>query len=248
MDERIILNNVSKKFKIGAIKNKSALSSFISLFSGREPKKEFFVLKNISLSVKSGESLGVIGRNGSGKSTLLRVIAGIYGINNGFIRMHGKMIYLTGFGFGLNHRLTMRENIFLIGAVMGLSYKEIKNRFEDIVEFSGLREYLDTKVYQFSSGMVARLSVSATLFCVSHTNPDILLIDEAFSGGADIDFQEKSIKKMEELIKKGAAVIFVSHDLESIKKYCDKAILLDKGEIIKEGKSKEVVDYYIRNN
>lgn len=243
---RVTLENVSKKFKIGC-ENESALSRFISIFSGIEHKRELQVLKNISFSAKAGENIGIIGKNGSGKSTLLRIIAEIYSFDEGKLEVNGRMVYLTGFGQGLNPRLTMRENIYLIGSVMGLSQKDIQKRFNEIVEFSGLDNFLDTKVYQFSSGMTSRLSISSTLFCVAHANPDILLIDEAFSGGADIDFQEKSLKKMEELIRSGATVILVSHDLGMIKKYCNKVICFDRGRIAKIGGPDEVIEFYEKN-
>lgn len=248
MKERINIKRVSKKFKIGYIKKNSALFNFLSLISGKENKKEISVLKDISLSLNSGETLGIIGRNGSGKSTLLRIIAGIYEQDEGIIKTEGKMIYLTGFGNGMNPKLTMKENIFLVGSIMGLSQKEITGKMNEIVEFSGLKDFLNTKVYQFSSGMINRLNTSITLHCIAHTNPDILLLDEVFAGGADMDFQEKGLKKMEELLKKGAAVIFVSHDLERVKQYCDKAIWLENGEIQKEGIPEEVITNYKKSS
>jgi len=247
MEDRIVLNNVSKKFKIGYKKSQGALPWLISFFSGRESKREFFVLKNISFNAKVGENIGIIGKNGSGKSTLLRVIAGVYNTDEGIVKTNGKIIYLTGFGQGINPKLTMRENIYLVGSILGFSQKEIKKRFDEIVDFSGLKGYVDTKIYQFSSGMLSRLSISITLHFVVHNHPDILLLDEVFAGGADIDFQSKSLEKMEELIKSGATVIFCSHDLEKVKKYCDKVIWIDKGVIVKEGGSEEIVEEYKKN-
>lgn len=243
-ETRIELNNISKKFNLGFKKNQSALLRFISIFSGKESRKEFWVLKNISFKTKSGENLGIIGKNGSGKSTLLRVIAGIHLPDNGNLKTKGELVYLSGFAQGLNSRLTMRDNIFLVGSIMGLSQKEIKKRFDEIVDFSGLREFLDTKIYQFSSGMIARISFAIGIHCLVHKNPDILLIDEVIGAGADLEYQNKALEKMEKLIKGGACVIFVSHDLESIKKYCDRVIWLDNGEIVKEGKPGEVVEEY----
>lgn len=243
--KRIVLENVSKKFTRKYKRNKLALSKFISFFNNSTQKVEFDVLKNISFSVCEGENLGVIGKNGAGKSTLLKVIAGIYSPDSGIIKTNGKMIYVTGFGQGLNPRLTMAENIYLIGSIMGLSRKDIEAKFDEIVDFSGLGEFVNTQVNQFSSGMVSRLTFSISIHCIKHHNPDILLIDEVFGGGGDIDFQDKALKKMEELIEGGATVIFVSHGLDIVKKYCDRVILLDNGEIIKEGKPEEVVEKYL---
>ena len=156
-NNRIILKGVSKKFMIGFQNNNSALSRVVSLFSGKEPKKEFWAVKNVDLFAKIGENLGIIGPNGSGKSTLLRIIAGVYEADEGSVKTKGNTIYLNGFSNGLNSKLTMKENIYLMGSVMGIGQKNIKKRFDEIVEFSGLRDFVYTKVYQFSTGMITRL-------------------------------------------------------------------------------------------
>lgn len=245
MIERIKLENVTKKFTRRIKKeNKSVLSFAVSLFSKKDKQFEFEVIKDVSFSVNSGEVLGVIGKNGSGKSTLLRLIAGIYNADSGAIKTNGHLIYVTGFGQGLKAKLTMKENIYLLGAVLGLSKKEMDEKLDQIIDFSDLREYLNTPVYQFSSGMVSRLSFSISVHCLEHHNPDILLFDEVFSAGGDIDFQTKGIKKMEELIKRGVAVILVSHSLDLIEKYCQKTLWLEKGKILKQGISKEIVAEY----
>jgi ABC-type polysaccharide/polyol phosphate transport system ATPase subunit len=194
--------------------------------------------------VYSGQVLGVIGKNGTGKSTLLRLIAGVYLPNGGEVKTDGKVVYLTGLHQGSSPKLTMAENIYLMGSVMGLSQKEIKNRFAEIVEFSGLEKFVDMKIYQFSTGMISRLNFSIIMHCVKHQSPDILLLDEVLSIGGDIDFKEKATKKMEELIKGGATVVLVSHDLETIKKYCDRVICLESGVITKEGLPIEIVSEY----
>ncbi len=246
MEYRIMVYNVTKKFQREYVKNESALSRTLSFFPLKKHKREFEALRNVSFSVKPGENLGIIGKNGSGKSTLLKTIAGIYECDEGSIEIKGNVVYLTGFGQGLKKRLTMRENIYLVGSLMGLSKNEIKDRFDEIVEFSELEDYLDTKVYQFSSGMVNRLGFSITIYCVSHKNPDIILIDEAFGGGADITFKNKALDKMEELIKGGASIILVSHDLALIKKYCDRALWIDYGGVAKEGDPEEVIRNYLK--
>jgi len=243
--ERIKANRVSKKFNI-RIKRKGILGRLLFLLSDeKEENMEIEVLKEISISVNSGEILGLIGRNGSGKSTLLRVLAGIYQADSGEIKMNGEPVYLAGLNNGLEDKLTMRENIFLVSSLLGLGQKDIKQKFDEIVAFSELKDYLDVKLSKFSSGMISRLAFSISVFCVSHKNPDILLLDEVFSSGGDKRFQEKSLKKMEELIKGGAAVILVSHDLDLIQKYCNRCILIEKGIMKKEGLPKEVTKYYL---
>ena len=141
----------------------------------------------------------------------------------------------------------MRNNIYLIGSIMGLSRKEVKKRFQEIVSFAELEDFVDTKVYQFSYGMLNRLCFSTTIHFLKHKNPDILLLDEVFGSGGDLSFQNKAIAKIEEFIKGGAAVILVSHNLHLIKKYCSRVILLENGKIKKEGYPNETIDEYIQN-
>jgi len=240
--DRIIVDKISKKFELKSVKYKGALERVLSIFNIGE-KEYISALKNINFKAKAGENIGIIGNNGSGKSTLLRLISEVYTPDEGNIKTDGKLVYLTGFGQGLMSKLTMRENIFLIGSIMGLSQKDIKKKFDEIVDFSGLRDFLDVKVYKFSSGMTMRLNFSIGLNCLKHQNPDILLLDEIFYAG-DTNFKEKVKEKMEELIRGGATILFVSHDLGLIKKYCDKVIWLDKGRIMLEGNPLEVIENY----
>ncbi|MBS3079638.1 ABC transporter ATP-binding protein [Candidatus Pacearchaeota archaeon] len=242
--EIIKLENISKKFNLEYRKPKSALNNFVNIVLRKNFRKDIHVLKNVDLILNSGEVLGIIGKNGSGKSTLLRIIAGIYEKDSGNLKINGKVIYLSGFNNGLSDRLTMRENIFLAGSLLDLSQNEIRIKFNDIVEFSGLGDFVDVEVSKFSSGMIARLAFSITIFCVTHKNPDVYLLDEVFNSGGDEDFKRKSLAKMEELIKGGAAVLLVSHDLSTIEKYCDRAIWIDKGVIVKEGNPSEIVNSY----
>lgn len=245
--KRISLENVSKHFNLGFQKNDSALSHLLSSLFGKELKKPITVLDSISLEVFAGENIGLIGSNGSGKSTLLRTIAGIYHQDTGKIINNGEVIYINGFGLGLKQRLTMRNNIFLIGSLMGLSRKEINKRFQEIVSFAELEEFVDTKVYQFSYGMLNRLCFSTTIHFLEHKNPDILLLDEVFGSGGDLSFQNKAIAKIEEFIKGGAAVILVSHNLYLIKKYCKRVALLENGKIKKIGDPSETIEEYIQS-
>ncbi|MAG02180.1 hypothetical protein CMI42_02490 [Candidatus Pacearchaeota archaeon] len=247
-ENSIIVRELNKKF-IRSVKNRdSFLSNMLNLFSDKKSRNEFDVLRDISFKVKKGENLGIIGRNGSGKSTLLRMINKIYGYDSGEIWTKGKVVYLTGFNHGLKKKLSMRDNIYLIGMLWGLDKIEINKRFDEIVEFSGLSDYLDSKVYQFSSGMINRLCFSITLHCVAHKNPDIMLIDEAINSGVDLEFKDKALKKIEELVRGGASVILVSHNLNLIKKYCDRVLLISGGKIINDGEPNDVIEGYIRKN
>mgnify|MGYP001334095104 CR=1 FL=1 len=245
-EKSIELKNICKSFNIGFKKNNGALGQLVSFVSGRETRKELEVLNNISFAAYPGQVIGLIGKNGSGKSTLLRVIAGIYQADSGQIKTQGRVDYLSGLSNGLSQKLTMEENIYLMGSLMGLGQNDIKQKFDDIVEFSGLKDFLYTKVYQFSSGMVTRLAFSVTIHCLNYSKPDILLLDEVYGSGGDIDFEEKAIEKMKEFIKGGSTVILASHNLEIIKNYCDAVLILHNGKIFKNGKPSDVIDEYAR--
>jgi len=238
-ENKIVVEDLSKKFKIGFKKRQSALARFAGLFSGKEPKKILEVLKGVCFKVDSGEILGIVGKNGSGKTTLLRILAGIYMNYKGKVIINGILVPIIGLGIGMQSRLTMRENIFLVGSLFGLSQKDIKNRFNSIVEFSELENFINTKLYQFSSGMLQRLAFSIAIYC----NPEILLLDEVFEVG-DLEFRRRSANKIKELAKKGTSVILVSHQLWMIEKYCDEVVWLDKGVIKKQGKPKKVLNDY----
>lgn len=245
-EPRIIVNNVSKTFKKTPMGGRAALARLVSLL--HREKAEFNVLKNISLNVKPGENLGIIGRNGSGKSTLMRIIAGIYLPDAGEIKTRGNLVFISGLSNGLKPRLSVRDNIHLVGSILGLSQKDIKSKFNEIVDFAGLRGFVDTEVNKLSDGMKSKLSFSITIYCVHHQKPDILLLDEVFAGGGDEEFSNRSIKKMEGLLKGGASVILISHSMELIRKYCDRVICIDKGEIAGEGLPKEVIWKYLHNS
>ncbi len=240
----IEVKDLSKTFHIRTRPVEGALGRMISLAAGKGDTRELHVLDRISFDCKPGEITGIIGRNGCGKSTLLRIIAGIYRQDSGTVRTTGRVIYLSGFNFGLQSKLTMRENIYLVGSIMGLRRKEVRKYFDNIIAFSGLRDFLDTKVYQFSSGMVARLGFSSIISFVNHRKPEVVLLDEVFGAGGDAEFQRGALEKMEEFVKSGAAIIMVSHNARYIRKYCSRAMLLEKGKIIAEGKPDEVIKKY----
>jgi ABC-type polysaccharide/polyol phosphate transport system ATPase subunit len=244
--ERIVVDNISKKFFIGFRKQKSALERFVSVFSGIEDRRSFWVLKNVSFKASAGEVIGIIGKNGSGKSTLLRTIAGIYTIDNGNIKTAGKIISMIRLSDGFKDRLTMKENIYLCCYLFGLDRNKIKKRFHRIVAFAELDQYIQTKIYQFSEGMRARLAFSIAIAC----DPDILLLDEFLAVG-DESYKNKALGKIEELINSGKTVLLTTHFLEDIEdrmgRECDKVIWLDRGSIIAYGDSESVKAKYMES-
>ena len=235
----IELKNISKNFKIGFKKNQSFLSRILSIL-GKESQKTVRAVDNVSFSLVPNEIIGIMGSNGSGKSTLLRTMAGIYKHDGGLIETNGKIVSLIGLVPGFKDRLTMRENIFLVGAFFELSAKEVKIKFNSIVEFSGLEKFVETKLYQFSSGMMERLAFSIAV----HAKPDILLLDEVFEVG-DPDFKRKSALRIIELARGGCIVVLVSHNPDLVKKYCTRAIFMSKGRVINDGSPQEVINAYI---
>ena len=222
---------------------KSPLEYFFSRKSV-EKKEKFLALNNINLSIMPGEVVGIIGKNGAGKSTLLKVLSQITPPSEGSIKLRGRVASLLEVGTGFHPELTGRENIFLNGAILGMTQKEIKNKFNEIVDFAGIEKFLDTPVKRYSSGMYVRLAFAVA----AHLEPEILIVDEVLAVG-DAEFQKKCLGKMGRIAQEdGRTVIFVSHNMEAIKKICPKAILLKDGMIKKSGKTEEVVDYYLNNN
>ncbi|MEG0825995.1 MAG: ABC transporter ATP-binding protein [Bacilli bacterium] len=237
----IEIKNVSMKFDLGIEKNFSFKQLFVSIFSfKKKAKKEYFwALKDVSFSVKQGEVVGLIGSNGAGKSTMLKVVSGVMKPTTGTITVGGGIAPMIELGAGFDMELTARENIFLNGAVLGYQKKFLENKFDEIVEFSELRDFLDVPVKNFSSGMVAKLAFSISTI----VDPEILIVDEILSVG-DIKFQEKSKNKMMEMIKGGTTVLYVSHSLGSIQELCDKVVWLEHGCIKMVGDTKTVCDAY----
>lgn len=251
---KISLQNVSKTFEIKEQKQKSALSQFVLAFkspfkpiskSKKTDKRFIKAVDKINIDVYEGESLGIIGRNGSGKSTLLRLIAEIHNQDEGEILRNGKVIYISGFTHGLKPKLTMRDNIFLVASILGLNQDKIQTIFNEIVEFSGLQEFIDTKIYTFSSGMVARLAFAIGLHVLETLKPDIILFDEVIGVGGDIDFMSKANARMNSLIQGTTTVIFVSHSLQEIQKYCTRVLWMEKGGIRRLGDTEVVVAEYV---
>lgn len=237
----IELKNVSMKFNLGIEKNFSLKVAFINFFQfkKKQKKEDFYALKNINFKVDRGEVIGLIGSNGAGKSTLLKVVSGVMKPTNGKVIVNGIISPMIELGAGFDMELTARENIYLNGAVLGYSKKFLDEKFDEIVEFSELRDFLDVPVKNFSSGMTAKLAFSIATV----VDPEILIVDEILSVG-DIKFQEKSKKKMMEMIKGGTTVLYVSHSLESIKDLCTRVIWLEHGQIVKIGDTIQICDEY----
>ena len=228
----IKLEHVSMKFNLGIEKNFSIKEAFIAFFDRkRKPKKtDFWALKDVSFSVKKGEVVGLIGSNGAGKSTLLKVVSGVMKPTEGKVTVNGVISPMIELGAGFDPELTARENIYLNGSILGYSKEFLDDKFDDIVEFSELRDFLDVPIRNFSSGMVAKLAFSIATI----VNPEILIVDEILSVG-DIKFQEKSKNKMLEMIKGGTTVLYVSHSLESIRELCNRVVWLEHGQVVKIG-------------
>ncbi|MCK4394333.1 ABC transporter ATP-binding protein [Candidatus Bipolaricaulota bacterium] len=199
-----------------------------------------WALKDVSFKVKQGEVLGIIGRNGAGKSTLLKVLTRITEPTEGRAELNGRVGSLLEVGTGFHSELTGRENIYLSGAILGMTRKEIDRRFDEIVDFSGVETFIDTPIKRYSSGMRVRLGFAVA----AHLEPEILLVDEVLAVG-DVEFQKKCLRKMENVAHEGRTVLFVSHNMQAIKSLCNRAILLDAGRIASEGRVDQVVDTYL---
>ena len=239
----IRIKNVSMKFNMDIEKDFSMKQAFINFFTKKKKKKTeyFWALKNVTFSVNKGDVVGLIGSNGAGKSTLLKVVSGVMKPTSGKVEVDGVISPMIELGAGFDQNLTARENIYLNGAILGYSKKFLDSKFDEIVEFSELKDFLDVPVKNFSSGMTAKLAFSIATI----VDPEILIVDEILSVG-DLRFQEKSKNKMMEMIKGGTTVLYVSHSLESIKDLCNKVVWLDHGQVVKMGDTKEICDEYYK--
>lgn len=240
----IKIENVSMKFNLEIEKDFSMKQAFVNLFTKKKKKKkneDFWALKDVSFNIGKGEVVGLIGSNGAGKSTLLKVVSGVMKPTKGKVEVKGVISPMIELGAGFDGNLTARENIYLNGAILGYSKEFLDDKFDEIVEFSELKDFLDVPVKNFSSGMTAKLAFSIATI----VNPEILIVDEILSVG-DIKFQEKSKKKMMEMIKGGTTVLYVSHSLESIKDLCTKVVWLEHGKVVKMGDTNKICDAYYK--
>ena len=243
----IEVKNLSKKYKIGERQRYLSLRDSVgSLFSNKnteggasEKKTEFWALDDLSFDIQAGESVGIIGRNGAGKSTLLKILARITPPTKGNVILRGRMASLLEVGTGFHPELTGRENVYFNGSILGLKKAEIQAKFDEIVDFSGVEQFIDTPLKHYSSGMQLRLAFSVA----AHLEPEILVIDEVLAVG-DAEFQKKCLGKMDEVSKGGRTVLFVSHNLAAVRQLCQRGIFLETGRIRLMGSIDKVIDAY----
>ena len=236
-DIAISVQNVTKLYKLYD-KPSDRFKESLGL-TKKKNYKEHYALHNLSFDVKKGECLGIIGTNGAGKTTILKIITGVLNPTDGKIDIHGRISALLELGAGFNMEYTGIENVYLNGTMIGFSKEEIDNKLEDILKFADIGDFVYQPVKTYSSGMLVRLAFAVAI----NIDPEILIVDEALSVG-DVFFQAKCYRKFDEFKKMGKTILFVSHDLSSINKYCDRAILLNKGNKVKEGNPSEIIDLY----
>jgi lipopolysaccharide transport system ATP-binding protein len=243
------VEGLSKRYRIGEFQAaygtlRESLSHVGKRLTGQERHRgydEIWALRDVSFALEEGATLGVIGRNGAGKSTLLKVLTRITSPTAGRAEIRGRVGSLLEVGTGFHPELTGRENVYLNGAILGMKRREIRAKLGEIAEFSGVEKFLDTPVKRYSSGMHVRLAFSVA----AHFEPEILLVDEVLSVG-DAEFQARCLGRMEDIGATGRTVLFVSHNMEAVSRLCDRAILLDEGQIVMDGKSEEVVAHYLQ--
>jgi len=240
-DAVISVEHVSKDFVLPHEKITSIKSAFTGLTRRGKQREMQHALRDVSFEIKRGEFFGIVGRNGSGKSTMLKMLAGIYQPTKGRVHVRGKLVPFIELGVGFNPELTGRENVFLNGAMLGFSRKEISAMYDDIVNFAELERFMDQKLKNYSSGMQVRLAFSMA----TRSEADILLVDEVLAVG-DADFQRKCFDYFRQLKKNKKTVVFVSHDMDAVREYCDSAILINDGHIAHSGKTDKVAEHYVR--
>jgi lipopolysaccharide transport system ATP-binding protein len=253
-DLAIRVENLSKRYRIGQRERYLALRDVLAraltapfrIFSSnskpdsRNPRSDYiWALKDVSFEVKQGEVVGIIGRNGAGKTTLLKILARITRPTSGYAEVRGRVGSLLEVGTGFHPELTGRENVYLSGAVLGMTKREIDRKFDEIVDFAGVAEFIDTPLKYYSTGMQMRLAFAVA----AHLEPEILLVDEVLAVG-DLEFQKKCLGKMEDVSRGGRTVLFVSHQMNQIRRLCERVIWLNGGQIVQEGPTHEVVSAY----
>lgn len=241
-ENAISVKNVSKQFTIPHDRTNTLKGAFVNIFH-KNTSEIFNALEDVSFEVKKGEFFGIIGRNGSGKSTLLKILAGVYVANKGDIQINGRISPFLELGIGFNPELSGRDNIYLNATILGLTEKEIDQKFDSIVAFSELERFIDQKVKNYSSGMSVRLAFSVAI----HANREILLMDEVLAVG-DTNFQSKCLAEFSRYREMGKTVILVTHDIGTVQRYCDRAMLLRNGKIEMIGNPEEVGNEYIYQN
>ena len=244
--QAIVVTNVSKSFRrYHPARRRVSLKEWIlhpsRLHGGWEdPNAQLHAVQNISFSIPERSTVGIIGPNGSGKTTLLKLISGIYRADKGSIKVSGRLSTLLGLGLGFHMELSGRENIFINGLILGLTRKQIRNRFEAIVDFSELAEFIDAPVRTYSSGMFMRLAFSIAV----NVDPDILILDEILAVG-DAEFQKKCKLRMDEFRERGKTILIVTHDMQTAERWCDRLLFLEHGRLVADGCPSEVVAKYL---
>lgn len=243
-DYAIIVDHLSKRFRIPHERKITVYQHVVGLFKGGSfSYEEFAALRDITFTVKHGETFGIIGPNGSGKSTLLKILAGVLYPDSGSVRVNGKIAPFLELGVGFQPDLTAKENIYLYGAIMGLTKKEVASKYDEILDFAELKRFENMKLKNFSTGMAVRLAFSTAI----QTKPDILLVDEVLSVG-DESFQRKCSGKIDEIRKEGKTIILVSHAMGTVQELCKRCLLIQRGNIISIGETKMVIDTYMKGN
>jgi ABC-type polysaccharide/polyol phosphate transport system ATPase subunit len=240
-DIAIQVKNVSKTFRIPHEKMSSVRNIFINMLK-RKKYEEFQALDDVSFEIKKGEFFGIIGRNGSGKSTLLKILANIYQPNEGSVEIDGMISPFLELGIGFNPELSGRDNVYLNATVLGMTKKQIDEQFEAIVKFAELERFIDQTLKNYSSGMQVRLAFAVAI----HANRDILLMDEVLAVG-DAIFQSKCLEEFNKYRDMGKTVVIVTHDVDVVERYCDRAMLLQNGKIESIGQASEIIDGYLSN-
>ena len=242
-DVAIQVNNLTKTFKIPLEPTNRLKSRVTGIFKRNKGYRKFTPLKDISLEIKKGEFFGIVGRNGSGKSTLLKSIAGIYTPNGGSVKVNGSLVPFIELGVGFNPELSGRENVYLNGALLGFSRSEIDSIYNEIVDFAELHEFMEEKLKNYSSGMQVRLAFSVAI----QTNADILVLDEVLAVG-DAAFQQKCFDYFEDLKNNKQTVVFVTHDMGAVRRFCSRAIYIEDGKIKHQGSPIDIADIYTEVN
>lgn len=240
-DIAIKVEGVSKDFVLPHEKVTSVKSAFTNMFQRNKTKESQHALQGISFEVKKGEFFGIVGRNGSGKSTMLKILAGIYQPTKGKVHTYGKLVPFIELGVGFNPELTGRENVYLNGAMLGFSRREVDAMYDDIVAFAEIERFMDQKLKNYSSGMQVRLAFSMA----TRADADVLLVDEVLAVG-DADFQRKCYDFFADLKKRGKTVVFVTHDMNAVREYCDRALLIEQSQVVAEGAADNIATKYTR--
>ena len=250
MENMIEINDVSMRFNLGIERGFSIKQGFIDLFDkekraqkkAQKERNDFWALKDVSFNIGKGEVVGLVGTNGAGKSTMLKVVSGVYKPTEGSVHAYGNICPMIELGAGFDFELTAEENVYLNGSIMGYSKEFLQDKYQEIVDFSELHDFMNVPVRNFSSGMMARLAFAVATV----VDPEILIVDEILSVG-DLAFQVKSEEKMLSMIHGGTTVLYVSHSIESIRRLCNRVVWLDHGQVRMIGPTDEVCEAYVQS-